>query len=136
MAASKGLTAIEVARQKKAGRYADGGGLYLQVTAAGTKSWLLRFMLAGRAREMGLGPVALVSLAEAREAARAGRKLLLTGADPIELRRADKLQARAVNAKLMTFSECAEKYIKAHQAGWKSAKHAGQWRSTLETLKG
>jgi len=133
MAAAKGLTAIEVAKMKKPGRYADGGGLYLQVTPGGTKSWLFRYMLAGRAREMGLGPIDLVSLAEARDAARDGRKALLTGADPIELRRAAKLQARAASAKLATFRECAEKYINAHQAGWKSTKHAGQWRSTLET---
>jgi integrase len=82
---------------------------------------------------MGLGPVDLVSLAEAREAARAGRKLILAGGDPIDLRRAEKLQARAARAKLVTFRDCAEKYITAHQAGWKSQKHAGQWRSTLAT---
>ncbi|NUU44558.1 tyrosine-type recombinase/integrase [Tardiphaga robiniae] len=133
MAASKGLTAIEVTKQKKPGRYADGGGLYLQVTNAGTKSWLLRYMIAGRAREMGLGPVNLVTLAEARENARAGRKLILTGVDPLEQRRAERLQASAAHAKLMTFEQAAEKYITAHQTGWKSAKHGDQWRSTLET---
>ena len=60
------LTALEVSRAAKTpGMYADGGGLYLQVTAGGA-SWVYRYMLNGRAREMGLGPLTLVSLQEAR----------------------------------------------------------------------
>ena len=71
------LTALEVKRMSAPGRYGDGGGLWLQVRDAERKSWLLRFMLNGKAREMGLGPIELVSLAEARQKAIAGRKLLL-----------------------------------------------------------
>ena len=63
------LTAIGVARQEKPGLYSDGGGLYLQITAAGVKSWLLRYMRDGRARGMGLGPLHTISLAEARSKA-------------------------------------------------------------------
>lgn len=74
---------------KEPGRYADPGcrGLWLQIAAAGTKSWLLRYMLHGKARAMGLGSVELVPLAEARERARAARRLLLDGKDPLEARR-------------------------------------------------
>ena len=64
--------------------YADGGGLYLQVSEAGTKSWIFRFSLNGRERHMGLGPVMDVPLAEAREKATACRKLAREGIDPIE----------------------------------------------------
>lgn len=131
MPASSKLTPLTVLRKREPGRYADGGGLYLQVSPAKTKSWLFRFMLTGRAREMGLGPVDIVSLAEAREAARGCRKLLLGGVDPIEARRADRQQARAATVKLTTFRECAEGYIEANKPGWKNAKHADQWRMTL-----
>ena len=84
-------------------------------------------------RDMGLGPVHTVTLAEAREKAREARKLILEGADPIEAKRARK-QARALEAaSAMVFKDCAEKYIAAHKAGWRNAKHANQWTSTLET---
>jgi hypothetical protein len=71
------LTARTVEAIKVPGRYGDGGGLWLQVTPTGTKSWLLRYMLNGRARSMGLGPLDLISLAEARERARSARRRLL-----------------------------------------------------------
>lgn len=133
MPASNKLTPLTVSRKREPGRYADGGGLYLQVSPAKTKSWLFRFMLTGRAREMGLGPVDIVTLAEAREAARGCRKLLLGGVDPIEARRAERQQNRTATAKLITFRECAEKYIAAHEGSWRNAKHRSQWKSTLET---
>jgi integrase len=131
MPATNKLTPLAVSRKREPGRYADGGGLYLQVSPAKTKSWLFRFMLTGRAREMGLGPVDIVSLAEARETARGCRKLLLGGVDPIEARRAEKQQTQAATAKALTFKECAEGYIEANKPGWKSPKHANQWRMTL-----
>ena len=82
---------------------------------------------------MGLGPVHTVTLAEARDKAREARKLILEGVDPIEAKRARK-QARALEAaSAMVFKDCAEKYIAAHKAGWRNAKHADQWTSTLET---
>ncbi len=126
------LTALEVKRMSAPGRYGDGGGLWLQVRDAERKSWLLRFMLNGKAREMGLGPIELVSLAEARQKAIAGRKLLLDGIDPLDQRKAEKA-ARVAQAGAFTFKEVAEKYIKAHKAGWKSEKHAAQWEATLTT---
>jgi integrase len=115
----------------KPGMYGDGGGLYLQVSAAGTKSWSFRFMLHAKAREMGLGPLHTVSLAEAREKAREQRKLLLDGIDPIEDRKARRAGERLAAANSMTFQQCAERYIAAQKTGWKSPKHAAQWPATL-----
>jgi integrase len=115
--------------------YADGGGLYLQVTERGA-SWIYRYMLDGRAREMGLGARALYGLSEARAAAQEARKLRHQGIDPIDARRAAKVQKRLDAAKAMTFQECAQAYIAAHRAGWRNGKHAAQWEATLATYAG
>jgi integrase len=117
----------------KAGVHPDGGGLYLQVTKGGARTWIYRFMLHGRAREMGLGPLHIVTLAEAREKARECRKLRHEGVDPIEARKAKRSEERLAAAKATTFRECAERYIEAHRAGWRNPKHAAQWPSTLAT---
>lgn len=127
------LTALKVDKTKGPGMYADGGGLYLRVTDEGTKNWVLRYMLAGRPRWMGLGPVSLFGLQEARAKALDARRQRHEGIDPIEARKAARQQARLDAAMALTFRECAEKYIEAHKAGWKSAKHADQWPSTLTT---
>jgi integrase len=127
------LTAVEVRGKSKPGLYADGGGLYLQITEAGAKTWIYRFMLAGKRRDMGLGAIHTVSLSEAREEARRCRQLVRDGIDPIDTRRAARLAVRAETAKALTFKECASAYIKSHEAGWQNAKHAAQWTSTLET---
>src|SRR5215470_10002848 len=115
------------------GLYPDGGGLHLQVAKGGARTWVYRFMLHGRAREMGLGPLHIVSVAEAREKAREARKLRHEGLDPIEARKAKQAEDRLAAATAMTFKDCAERYIEAHKAGWKNPKHAKQWPSTLET---
>ena len=128
----KKLSALAVSKANKPGLYGDGAGLWLQVSKAGNKSWLLRYMLDGKAREMGLGAVHTVSLAEARERAAESRKLLLEGIDPLEVKRQRKQQSRLDAAKSMTFAECAEAYIAAHRAGWSNAKHAAQWVNTLK----
>lgn len=125
------LTALQVERAKKAGCYADGGGLYLQVTKSGAKSWLFRFMLKGKAREMGLGPLHTISLAEARIKAADCRKQLHAGLDPIEARKAARAAASMEAARTSTFAECADTYVAAHRSGWKNAKHADQWKNTL-----
>ena len=116
--------------------YSDGGGLYLQVTEAGAKSWIFRFMLNGRAREMGLGPLHAVSLADARTRAAECRRLRADGVDPIEARKLERGKARLAAARALSFRDAADAYINAHQAGWRNAKHAAQWRSTLETYAG
>lgn len=130
---SNRLSAVKVAKLKEPGRYADGHGLYLQVSTWGTKAWIFRFMRDGRARHMGLGPLHTLTLAEARERARRARQSLLDGIDPIDQRDAAKLSARAESAKVVTFREAAERYLKAHRAGWKNPKHSHQWSATLTT---
>jgi integrase len=129
----KKLTAKAVEAKKTPGYYGDGAGLYLQVSRSGSKSWLFRFMLNGRAREMGLGSVLAVSLEEARAKARDCRALLDQQIDPIEAKDT-AFRARALEkAREQTFDQCAAAYIAAHKAGWKNAKHAQQWQNTLST---
>jgi integrase len=130
---SNRLSAVEVKGINWKGMYHDGGGLYLQVSAGGAKSWIYRFMLDGRPREMGLGPVTAIPLAEARKRAAECRRMRLDGIDPIEARKAQRDQKKLEAAKAMTFDACAAAYIEAHQAGWRNAKHQDQWRNTLKT---
>src|SRR5208282_28169 len=125
------LNALAVARAAAPGRYADGGGLYLLVGPGRTKSWIFRYRQAGRLRDMGLGPVHTISLAEARANALSARKLRLDGNDPIEVKRQRHRQAMIEAAKAISFRQCAEAYIAAHRAGWKNPKHAAQWPATL-----
>ena len=87
----------------------------------------------GRARQMGLGAYGLVSLADARRRALEARRLLLDRIDPIEARRADRQDALTQIAKGMTFRQCAERYIAAHEPSWKNSKHKAQWKATLST---
>ena len=125
------LTAIAAKGEKRHGLYSDGGGLYLRVSPAETKSWIFRFALNKKKRDMGLGPYPLISLAEARVEAERCRKLCFMGVDPIEQRDAQKYKQQADAAKKQSFKSCAEKYIRSHSAGWKSPKQAPQWESSL-----
>jgi len=119
-------------RQKtKRGYYNDGGGLYLRVAVGGSKSWVFRFKADGRPREMGLGPLATLGLKEAREKAREARQLRLEGIDPIDQRQARRATARAQVRRVMTFRQCAEAYIAAHEDSWKNPKHRMQWPNSL-----
>ena len=128
------LNSLSIGRIESPGLHPDGKGLYLRVTKESTKSWVYRFMLDGRARYMGLGSVDDVTLAEARDRRDAARKGLKNeGVDPIDAKRAKKAQDRLEKAKAITFKDAATRYIKAHSAGWKNAKHAAQWTATLET---
>ena len=134
------LSAKAVSAKRKPGYYADGLGLYLQVSQTGTKSWIFRFRLPGmitesgkpKSAEMGLGMLETVPLADARRRAADARALVLDGINPIEARKAAKLaQARASGVKL--FSDVAAAFIKANRDEWKNAKHASQWENTLST---
>jgi hypothetical protein len=131
------LTALTVARISAAGLYADGAGLYLRVGRGGAKSWAFRFMLNGRPREMGFGSLTKVSLADARKKASDARVLLGEGHDPIEHRQQEDRQRVAAEklaaARSMTFEQCAEAYVAAHEVSWKNDKHRQQWRNTLTT---
>jgi integrase len=126
------LSATKVQKLKAPGLYPDGAGLYLQVTSGNAKSWLLRYSLRGRPREMGLGSLRKVSLADARKKTAECHKLLEEHIDPIEHRTAARAKSALANTKTVTFKEAADAYIAAHRAGWKNLKHAWQWPATLE----
>jgi integrase len=128
----------DASKGKRPVRFGDGAGLYLQIAPGDSKSWLFRYTLAGRAREMGLGSVGEppdgVPLAEARKRAAAARALLAEGRDPISERSAARDAKRRQNADeaARTFEAAARALVEAKRAGWRSAKHAAQWIATLE----
>ena len=130
------LSARTVANISNAGYHADGGGLYLQVTPSGGKSWLLRYRRNRKRREMGLGSSLAVSLAEARAKAAHWRSLLADGVDPIDARRSQRARLELEAAKSISFADCAERFIKAHEPAWKNEKHGAQWHSTIKTYCG
>lgn len=127
------LTTKRVQRLKGAGRYRDGlsRGLYLQISPAGARSWVLRYELAGREHMLGLGSEADFTLRMARERAREARRQIADGLDPVMTRRAAKAAARAAAAKALTFREAARAYFDQHQAKWTSAVHREQFWSSL-----
>lgn len=130
------LKAIEVKRLSSRGRYAVGGvqGLYLNITDTGAKSWILRVMVNGNRRHIGLGAFADVTLAEAREIARDMRKKIAIGIDPIEERQQARLAARAEQRQGLLFADAFERYYSEKLEGeLKNPKHREQWRSTLTT---
>src|SRR5215472_7544626 len=141
---TKRLTAREVMNAKpegdrRAAMLPDGGNLYLQATAgkdgAIRRSWVFRYELDGRRHDLGLGSLETFNLAEARERARELRQQLADGIDPFAAKREarkERLAKLAAEARAMTFKQCAEECIKSHRDGWKNAKHAAQWSSTLE----
>jgi integrase len=134
MAKAKQRTWQWFQQQTEPGRYCDGGGLYLQVSASGGRSWCYRYMQNGRSHQMGLGPEDLLSLSEAREAAREQRRLLkIQGVDPLKARSKKRQDDQLEAARSVTFEDCARRYIDAHRASWRNEKHAKQWTSTLET---
>jgi integrase len=122
------------------GVYADGGGLYLQVTQGKDgepkRSWLCRVRLAGKVRELGFGRVQDLPLAAARERCAEYRRLAAAGIDPLEHEKAEAERKAAEEAerraRAMTFKQAADAYIAAHEKGWKNDKHRKQWPATLE----
>ena len=128
------LNALAVSQAKAPGLYPDGDSLYLKVARTGSKSWVLRYRLNGRKtpRDMGLGPVRLVSLSEARSKAQEARRLLLEKIDPLEERRQERAQRAADAAGTISFREAADRYVKAQAPGWKNDKHKDQWETTLD----
>ena len=119
----KALSAAFV-RTAPPGRHADGNGLYLFVQPSGTRSWIQRLLIRGRRRELGLGSVALVSLAEAREKALANRKLAREGGDPL----AEKRRRQGVPS----FAEATARVVEQKQAGWRNRAHGREWILTFE----
>jgi hypothetical protein len=120
--AMPGLTARKVQTLKEAGMHGDGGGLYLHVSANGAKSWILRTVVYGRRRDLGLGSVSVVTLAEARDKARSYRKVARDGGDPAAIRKREA----------MTFAQAAEKVHASLLPTWRNAKHAETWLATVK----
>lgn len=127
------LNALTVKRTTAPGLYADGAGLYLQVTASGARSWIFRFRWQGGRRDMGLGSLEAVPLAKARQKATEARQALADGIDPIAARDAARAAEAAELAKSKTFKDAAETYIADRKSAWTNPKHAAQWESTLAT---
>jgi hypothetical protein len=123
------LSPRKVATATKPGMYPDGGGLYLRVGRGGAKSWCLRYMLEGNAREMGLGGFSKVTLGDARKRAAAQRLLLADKVDPLTRRKAQDTAKKIEAARTMTFDDCAQAYLKAHEASWRAS--SGRTRSRL-----
>lgn len=118
------LTAAMVTKLRP-GRYADGGGLYLEVKETGARRWFLRVMVHGRRKDVGLGACSLVGLAEARDLARELRRVAKAGGDPV----AHRDRAKRTS---MSFEEAARR-VHAEQIlpHARNAKHAAQWINTL-----
>ncbi|WBS04652.1 tyrosine-type recombinase/integrase [Pseudoduganella sp. SL102] len=123
------LSAVAVKKATTVGYLPDGGGLYLQISPTGSKSWIYRFTLNKKERQMGLGSYPDVPLAKARELATASRLLAKSGIDPITARDNE----RNALQQQRTFAECAEEYHQIHQHTWRNEKHASQWTNTLKT---
>ena len=133
-----GLTAAKV-RTAARGRYGDGNGLYLLVRSAEARFWLFRYTIQGRLREMGLGragaDLAAVPLAEAQVKAAELHRLVRSGVDPLQRREIEAAASRAAEQasaiRSITLRAVADFFLAAHEAGWRNAKHAQQWRNTL-----
>ncbi len=108
------------------GRHTDGDGLYLDVKPSGARAWLLRVVVRGRRRDFGLGAYPGVTLAKAREKADRFREMIRDGLDPVA-------EMARTEAQRLTFEEAAEALVESKRDGWRNAKHAKQWPSTLKT---
>ena len=131
MAFLKSARSVETVNQ--IGYHRCDRGLYLQVAGSGTKSWLFRYKspVTAKQREMGLGALSLVSLAQARDRAVECRRQMLAGLDPLEERRRIKKARELQHARSITFQEAAEQCIASKKPEWKNAKHVQQWSNTL-----
>lgn len=130
---AKELGALAVSRLSKPGTHAVGrvAGLALQISPTGSRSWILRVMVGGRRREIGLGAYPSVSLREAHEKAQRTRDEIQSGVDPVLARKEAASILRASQVLEITFEDAAKRFIKAKAPEWKNAKHGDQWRNTL-----
>lgn len=131
---AKELSALAVSKLKEQGRYAVGGadGLHLRVTG-GSRSWVLRVQVGSTRRDLGLGAYPTVGVAEARELARAKRKLILSGEAPVAPKKEAKKKIQEQQAATRSFKECAEALITSKSSEWRNPKHRQQWENTLAT---
>lgn len=127
----------QAVKHAKPGRHADGNGLHLLVKESGARSWVYRFMLNGKSRDIGLGSAGPdgLSLAAARDARDALRVKVKAGIDPLEERAQEAAQAlaeaKAAKVAQVTFRDVAKSYIAANEDSWRNPKHRQQWRNTL-----
>ena len=126
------LTDLKV-RKSGSGLHPDGDGLYLQVRGPGARSWLYRYMINGKAREMGLGAYPATSLEDVRKTRNKCKQLRQGGLDPIEVRNQERAAAKLAEAQSITFSDAAFAYIRDKSHAWKNDKHRQQWTNTLKT---
>ena len=127
------LKPLDVEREEKPGRYADGDGLYLVVASASSKNWSYRYWFKGKERWLGLGSFKDVALKKARLLRDAARLQVRAGIDVVQEKQTAREEAKAVATveKAKTFEECAEAYIDENWNGW-SKKHRAQWPSSLK----
>ena len=122
-AVHKRFTVLQAKNLKTPGLHADGDGLYLRITKSGSKSWVMRYMIAGKSRSIGLGSFHRVSLGDARDAVTRLHQAIKEGRDPI--------RERDGKSDGLTFAEAAQTYIAENQSSWKNAKHRQQWTNTI-----
>lgn len=127
------LTAVKVRSLRELGLHGDGGGLYLQISPAGARSWIFRYKVAGKQKTMGLGPYPATTLEEARRKADALRAERATGTDPLQARRDARQQASEAQRRGITFQAYSNQYIPQRAAEWRNPKHRQQWSNTLQT---
>lgn len=131
------LTALQV-KNLGAGSYIDGGGLRLLVKPTGARSWVFRYTLRGKTRDLGLGDAGPdgVRLGQARDLAAALRLKVKAGVDPLEEREREAAEAlakaQADKVAAVTFKAAAEAHIEANGESWRNPKHRKQWATTLE----
>src|SRR5437879_7607658 len=123
MARTSKLSAVTVTKAKGPAVLHDGGGLYRRVSGTGSKSWVFRFQLGSKRRDMGLGPFPDISLADARQKATTHRQLRHDGIDPLDAKAAQRQAERVSVAKGRTFRECAVDFMEKNRPGWRNAKH-------------
>jgi integrase len=129
----KYLSAKDLGKLTKRGRYAAGPNLYLQISEWGTRAWIFRYRIDGRHRHMGLGAFDLLTLQEARERAHAARRQLkIDGIDPIEAKRTAKRERMLASARDKTFKDVALDYISAHEDHWRGDGSRLQWLQSFE----
>ena len=121
----RNLTVARIKTLSEPGRYVDGDGLMLRVAPGGSKQWILRARVDGERRDMGLGSLKVLTLAEARTKASELRREIARGVDPIA-------EKKTVVDPVPTFRKAAARVHAYHKAAWKNGKHQAQWISTLE----
>lgn len=114
---------------KRRARFADSGGLYLEVSPSGSKRWFWKYYFADKERRLAIGSYPAVSLKQARADRDDARKVLASGSDPAKRRQIERLEAKmhAIN----TFEAVARELHATKASGW-SAQYAARWLERME----